>query len=89
MGMIEVDVWDQTGNKRVPTVLPDDEPVNRILVRLVEKLGLPTRHPGSEQMIVYKFHHQSAGQLRDEQTLGAAGVRAGDVLRVYGEIIAG
>lgn len=88
MGMITVEVWDATGNRREPVEMPDDEPVNRILVKLAERMNLPQRYPDG-RLMVYKFHHANAGQLRDEQTLAAAGVRPGDVLRIYAEITAG
>jgi hypothetical protein len=89
MAMITVNVLDATGNEKYPVTLPDDVPVNRILVMLVEKLGLPTRHPLDGRLLVYKFHHATAGQIHDEQSLGAAGVKDHDTLRVYGEMIAG
>jgi hypothetical protein len=89
MAMITVTVLDATGNRRELVELPDDVPVNRILVKLVEKLGLPSRHPLDGRLLVYKFHHTTAGQLRDEQTLQGAGVKDQDILRVYGEMIAG
>jgi hypothetical protein len=87
--MITVGVLDATGNRRELVTLPDDVTVNRILVMLVEKLGLPSRHPLDGRLLVYKFHHATAGQIHDEQTLAAAGVRENDTLRVYGEMIAG
>jgi hypothetical protein len=89
MGTIVVGVWDSTGNRKELVELPDDVPVNRILVRLVEKMALPSRHPLDGRLLVYKFHHATAGQLRDDQTLGSAGVKDHDILRVYGEMIAG
>jgi uncharacterized ubiquitin-like protein YukD len=88
MGMLNLQVWDATGNRREEVVLPDDQPVDRILVKLAEKMSLPARHPDG-RMLVYKFHHPTAGQLRDEQTLAMAGVQNGDVLRIYHEMIAG
>lgn len=86
--MINVEVWDATGNKRQVVELPDDEPVDRILVKLTEKMNLPSKHPDG-RLLVYKFHHPGAGQLRDTQSLRAAGVKANDVLRLYHEMIAG
>jgi hypothetical protein len=88
MGVINVQVWDATGNKRLVAELPDDVPVDRVLVRLTEKMSLPAKHPDG-RMLVYKFHHSTAGQLRDTQSLRAAGVRENDVLRLYHEMIAG
>jgi hypothetical protein len=38
----------------------------------------------------YKFHHKASGrQLLEEQTLAAADVRDGDILRLQPEITAG
>jgi hypothetical protein len=88
MGMITIEVWDATGNRREFVELPDDEPVNRILVKLAEVMNLPLKHPDG-QLMVYKFHHAEAGQLRDEQTLAMAGVQNGDKVRIYPELIAG
>jgi WXG100 protein secretion system (Wss), protein YukD len=85
---ITVQVWDATGNKRQAVELPDDVPVNRILVALTEKMSLPARHPDG-RLLVYKFHHPAAGQLRDTQSLRAAGVKDNDILRLYHEMIAG
>jgi len=89
MGMVTVDVWDTTGNKRQAAELPDDAPVNRIMAVLVERLNLPKNSPDGQPMS-YKFHHKASGkQLSDEQTLAEAGVKDGDVLRVVPEITAG
>jgi hypothetical protein len=88
MANINVQVWDATGNKRQDLELPDDVPVDRILVVLTERLHLPARHPDG-RLLVYKFHHATGGQLRDTQSLRAAGVKENDVLRLYHEMIAG
>jgi len=86
---ITVEVWDATGNKRVTASLPGAEPVNRILVLLVDRMNLP-RHSPDGQLMSYKFHHKAQGrQLLDDETLSQAGVREGDVLRVQPEITAG
>jgi hypothetical protein len=89
MANITVEVWDATGSKRQLVELPDDAPVNRILVVLIEKMKLPQQSPDG-QLMSYKFHHRSSGrQLLDTQTLGEAQVKAGDVLRLQPEITAG
>jgi hypothetical protein len=86
---INVEIWDATGNKKVTASLPRNSPVNRILVLLVERMNLP-RHSPDGQLISYKFHHKASGrQLLDDETLGAANVSQGDVLRVQPEITAG
>ena len=89
MGSVTVEVWDVTGSKSIEAELPNDVPVNRILVLLVEKMQMP-REGWDGQLVSYKFHHKNSGrQLLDEQTLEEAGVRDGDVLRLQPEITAG
>lgn len=86
---VTVEVWDATGNKRQTVEIPGDVPVNRVMVVLVDKLNLP-RHGPDGQLMSYKFHHKATGrQLLDSETLGAAGVKDGDILRVQPEITAG
>lgn len=89
MGMINVGIWDATGNKRQSAELPDDAPVNKIIYVLVDRLSLPRNGPDG-QPLSYKFHHKNSGkQLTDEQTLADAGVNDGDILRLQPEITAG
>jgi uncharacterized ubiquitin-like protein YukD len=89
MATITVQVWDATGSKRQDVELPDDAPVNRVLVVLIDKMRLPRQSPDG-QLMSYKFHHKATGrQLLDGQTLRDAGVQDGDVLRLQPEITAG
>lgn len=89
MDMLRLEVWDVTGNKRVMVEVPDDVPVERLVVVLVEKLLLPKYSPQGEFMS-YKFHHRRLGvQLFDDQTLNQQQVVDGDVLRIQPEITAG
>ena len=89
MGKINVTVMDTTGNKEQKANLPDDAPVRRIIAKLVQMMNLPTVGPDGQPMS-YKFHHKASGmQLTDEQALGEAGVKDGDVLRLQPEITAG
>ena len=88
-GSITIQVWDATGSRRQDVEVPADAPVNRLLVVLVEKMGLPRNSPDG-QLMSYKFHHRASGrQLLDHQTLRDAGVAEGDVLRLQPEITAG
>lgn len=87
--MISVEVWDASGSKKQLVELPDDAPVNRVLVVLIEKMKLPQQSPDG-QLMSYKFHHKNSGrQLLDTQSLSDAHVRPGDVLRLQPEITAG
>lgn len=89
MADIDIEVWDATGNKRVVVQVPDDVALERILVVLVDRLGLPKRSPDGQPMS-YKLHHRRAGlQLLEERTLAEQDVRHGDVLRIQPEITAG
>jgi hypothetical protein len=89
MGLIKVEIWDATGTKRQEVQLPDDAPINRLLVVLLEKLNFPMYAPDG-QPLSYKFHHRSSGkQLLEVQTLADVGVKEGDVLRLQPEITAG
>jgi hypothetical protein len=89
MAMLTVQVWDATGNKRQDVEMPDDAPLNRLLAVLIEKMNFPQYAPDG-QILSYKVHHRTSGkQLLDDQTLKAAGVKAGDVLRLQPEITAG
>jgi uncharacterized ubiquitin-like protein YukD len=89
MAMVTVEVWDATGSRKQRVELPDDAPVNRILVVLIEKMKLPQQSPDG-QLMSYKFHHRSSGrQLLDTQSLSDAQVQPGDVLRLQPEITAG
>ena len=89
MGLVNVQIWDATGNKRQDVQMPDDAPMNRILAVLLEKMNFPQYAPDG-QLLSYKFHHRASGkQLLDNQTLREAGVKDGDVLRLQPEITAG
>jgi uncharacterized ubiquitin-like protein YukD len=89
MSTITIEVWDATGNKKQLVELPADAPVNRVIAVLVDRMNLP-RHSPDGQLMSYKFHHKASGrQLLDEQSLEAADVQNGDVLRLQPEITAG
>ena len=73
----------------MPVELPDDAPANKLIAVLVEKLKLPKSGPDGAPLS-YKFHHKNSGkQVQDAQSLGQAGVKEGDILRLQPEITAG
>ena len=89
MGAITVRILDVSGSRSCDVETPNDVPVNRILVLLVERMNLPLNSPDG-QIMSYKLHHRRTGtQLLDDQTLTEAGVLAGDELRLQPEITAG
>ena len=89
MGMVKIKVSDISGSRVSEVEAPDDVPVNRILVVLIERMNLPLNSPDG-QLMSYKLHHRRTGQqLLDNQTLAQAGVAEADELRLQPEITAG
>ncbi|MGI8938238.1 MAG: EsaB/YukD family protein [Iamia sp.] len=89
MSNLDVTVVDVTGSRTQEASLPGDAPVRRVIVKLVELMGLPLSGPDGAPLS-YRFHHKASGrQLTDTETLGGAGVQPGDVLRLQPEIVAG
>ena len=89
MGMVTVKVSDISGSRFNEVEAPDDVPINRILVVLIERMNLPLNSPDG-QLMSYKLHHRRLGtQLLDIQSLHQAGVASGDELRIQPEITAG
>lgn len=89
MGKVNVVIVDATGNKEQKVGLPDDIQVGVIMVKLVEKINLPSVGPDGNP-ISYKFIHKVSGrQLLETQTLAEARIKEGDVLRLQHEITAG
>jgi len=82
-------VWDVTGSRSQQVEAPDDVPVERLLVILVERMNLPINSPDG-QIMSYKLHHKRTGrQLLEQQTLAESTVINGDDLRLQPEITAG
>jgi hypothetical protein len=86
---MDVTVVDATGNKTEEASVPGDAAAGRVVAKLVELMQLPAVGPDG-QPLSYKFHHKNSGrQVDDNETLDAAGVKDGDVLRLVAEITAG
>jgi hypothetical protein len=86
---IQVRILDISGSRTCQVEAPDDVPLNRLLVVLVERMNLPLNSPDG-QLMSYKLHHRRTGtQLLDQQTLAEGGVVSGDELRLQPEITAG
>ncbi len=89
MGTLRLKVTDVSGSRSRDVEAPDDVPVQRILVLLVERMNLPLNSPDG-QVMSYKLHHRRTGcQLLDDRTLAEASVHDGDELRLQPEITAG
>jgi hypothetical protein len=89
MAMMRMRVWDVTGSRSQAVEAPADIQISRLIVILVERMGLPINSPDG-QILSYKLHQKRTGQqLLDRQTLTEAGVIDGDDLRLQPEITAG
>ena len=89
MPTVSTRIWDVTDSRSQQVEAPDDVPLARLLVVLVERMGLPINSPDG-QIMSYKLHHKRTGQqLLDSMTFSEAGVRDGDELRLQPEITAG
>lgn len=89
MATLRVRILDVSGSRASEVEAPDDVPVNRILVLLIERMNLPLNSPDG-QLMSYKLHlRRSGAQLLDSQTLSQASVVDGDELRLQPEITAG
>ena len=86
---LDVVIIDATGSRQQEATVPADAQSIRLIAKLVELMDMPLNGPDG-QPLSYKFHHKRSGrQLRDDETLVAAGVLAGDTLRLVPEITAG
>ncbi|MCP4156950.1 MAG: hypothetical protein GY757_55065 [bacterium] len=89
MNILRLRILDVSGRRSIEVEAPDDVPINRIILLMVEKMDLPINSPDG-QIMSYKLHHRrTASQLLDDQTLLEAGVNDGDELRLQPEITAG
>jgi len=85
-----LEIWDHIDSKKSIVEVPDDIPVNRIIVVLVEKLKYPKYDATQAQLLSYKLHHKATRrQLLDDKTLFESGVNNNDQLRMIPEIVAG
>lgn len=86
---ILVTFLDQTGAKSVKAKISPTVQVKRIIPSIITKMLLPVTAPDGTPM-VYALDWKNGGmRLREDQTLTDAGVKEGDYLIVYPEIVAG
>lgn len=85
----QVTFLDQTGAKSVKAVIAFTVPVSRILPNIITKMNLPASSPDGQPMSYALDHKEGGRRLLEHQTLVEAGVRNGDHLIVYPEVVAG
>ncbi len=86
---IQVTFLDQTGAKSVKAVIAFTVPVSRILPNIITKMNLPTTAPDGQPMSYALDHKEGGRRLTESMTLPEAGIRDGDHLIVYPEVVAG
>ena len=86
---IQVTFLDQTGAKSVKAVIAFSVPVSRILPNIITKMNLPATSPDGQPMSYSLDHKEGGRRLQEGQCLPDAGVKEGDHLIVYPEIVAG
>lgn len=86
---IEVTFLDQTGAKSVKAKIAATVTAKKILPNIVTKMQLPVTAPDGTPMSYSLDHKEGGRRLQETQTLPEAGVKTGDHLIVYPEIVAG
>ena len=86
---IQVTFLDQTGAKSVKAVIAYAVPVSRILPNIITKMNLPVTSPDGQPMSYALDHKEGGRRLTEHMTLPEAGIRDGDHLIVYPEVVAG
>jgi len=86
---IQVTFLDQTGAKSVKAKISPTVTVKKILPNIITKMQLPVTAPDGTAMSYSLDHKEGGRRLQETQTLPDAGVKEGDHLIVYPEIVAG
>jgi hypothetical protein len=92
MGDVEgtqVTFLDQTGAKSVKAKISPTVTVAKMIPSIITKMMLPTTSPDGTPMSYSLDHKEGGRRLQETQTLPDAGVKDGDHLIVYPEIVAG
>lgn len=89
MEQITVTFLDQTGAKSVKAKISPTVTASKILPNIITKMSLPVTAPDGTPMSYSLDHKEGGKRLLETQTLPEAGVREGDHLIVYPEIVAG
>lgn len=86
---VQVTFLDQTGAKSVKAVIAPSVPVSRIIPNIITRMQLPATSPDGQPMSYALDHKEGGRRLLENWTMADAGVRDGDHLIVYPEVVAG
>lgn len=80
---------DQTGAKSVKAIISPTVQVKKILPNIITKMQLPVTSPDGTPMSYSLDHKEGGRRLQENQTLPEAGVKEGEHLLIFPEIVAG
>ena len=86
---VQVTFLDQTGAKSVKAVIAFAVRDSRIIPNIITKMNLPATSPDGQPMSYALDHKEGGRRLLENWTLVDAGIRDGDHLIVYPEVVAG
>lgn len=86
---IQVTFLDQTGAKSVKARISPTVTVKKIIPSIITKMQLPVTMPDGTPTSYSLDHKEGGKRLLENQTLPDAGVKEGDHLIVYPEVVAG
>jgi len=86
---LTVQFLDQTGAKTVKAKISPTVQVKNIIPAIITKMLLPITAPDGTPMSYALDHKELGKRLQEDQTLPDAGVKEGDHLIVFPEIVAG
>lgn len=86
---IEVIFLDQTGAKTVKARIAPTVTVAKVIPSIITKMMLPVTSPDGTPMSYSLDWKEGGKRLREDQTLAEVGVKSGEHLIVYPEIVAG
>lgn len=86
---IEVIFLDQTGAKTVKARIAPTVTVAKVIPSIITKMLLPVTSPDGNPMSYSLDWKEGGKRLQETQTLAELGVKSGDHLIVYPEIVAG
>ena len=89
MSQISVTLVRADTNQEFDVELPDDANIQELLPALVKELGLPLTGPDGNQ-VAYELSNKRTGrEYTENDSLGSAGTKAGDVILLTSTFVAG
>jgi len=89
MSQVSITLVRADTNQEFDVELPDDANISELLPALVKELGLPLTGPDGNQ-VAYELSNKRTGrELKENDSLGTASTKTGDVLLLTSTFVAG